>query len=225
MKTIVIGAGKIGYNLLKILTERGYDVTMIEKDKETCMKIAEDINTDIIWGDGTDPEVLKDAGIDKAEIIAAVTGNDEENLVICQIAKLNQNLKRTIARVNNPKNNEMFKQLGIDNTVCSTQVIANLVEFSFDKENYTILNTFERGAMILAELIIRETTFWCNQRIKNLKLPNECVLVSVVRGEMVIYPRGNTQILKNDRVLIITNKQVLVELAGELYHGGTHKWR
>ncbi|HEX3078703.1 MAG TPA: NAD-binding protein, partial [Lachnospiraceae bacterium] len=91
MKIIVIGGGKIGFNLLKILKERDHQVTLIEKDKGTCMKIAEDMDTDIIWGDGTDLEVLKDAGIEEAEIVAAVTGSDEENLVICQIAKLSSN--------------------------------------------------------------------------------------------------------------------------------------
>ncbi|MGB4440237.1 MAG: NAD-binding protein, partial [Sedimentibacter sp.] len=109
MKTIIIGGGKVGSNLFKILKEKNYEVTVIEQDKDTCLKIAEDISADVICGDGTDLEVLKDAGIEEAEIIAAVTGTDEENLVICQIAKISFNTKKTIARVNNPKNIKMFK--------------------------------------------------------------------------------------------------------------------
>ena len=224
MKTIIIGGGKIGYYLFKTLKERGYKVTIIERDKETCMKIAEDFNADVIWGDGTNLEVLKDAGIEEAEIIAAVTGTDEENLVICQIAKLSFNSKRTIARVNNPKNTTMFKNLGIDNTVCSTEVIANLIEYAFDKDDYRIISTLERGSMVLAELLIKENNLWCNKRVKDLILPEECVFVSVLRGESVIYPRGDTQILPNDKVVIITNKSVLPVLISELYEGGNKKW-
>ncbi|MEG2774866.1 MAG: TrkA family potassium uptake protein, partial [Acetivibrio sp.] len=190
MKSIVIGGGKIGYNLFKTLKDAGHEVVLIEKNKEKCIAIAEDINEDIIWGDGSDLDVLRDAGIEEAEIVAAVTGTDEENLIICQIAKISFQTQKTIARVNNPKNTKMFKQLGIDNTVCSTEVIANLIEYELDKKEYHILNTFERGAMILVELTIQSNNVWCNQQIKTLDLPEECVFVSVIRGEKVIYPKG-----------------------------------
>lgn len=224
MKTIIIGGGKVGYNLLKTLKERDYDVTLIERDKETCMKIAEDFNADVIWGDGTNLEVLKDAGIEEAEIIAAVTGADEENLVICQIAKLSFNTKKTIARVNNPKNMTMFKKLGIDNTVCSTEVIANLIEYAFDEDDYRIVSTLERGSMVITELFIREDNLWCNKMVKELILPKECVLVSILRGENVIFPRGDSEIYPEDKVVIITNKSALSVLITELFEEGNKKW-
>ncbi len=224
MKTIIIGGGKIGYNLFKTLRERDYEVTLIERDKDTCTRIAEDFDTDVICGDGTNLEVLKDAGIEDAEVVAAVTGTDEENLVICQIARLSFQPKKTIARVNNPKNMIMFKNLGIDNTVCSTQVIANLIEFSFDKDDYRIVNTFERGAMILAELSIRENNPWCSKTVKELELPKECVIVSILHDDSVIYPRGDSLIVQNDKILIITNKTVLSTLVMQLYDGGNRKW-
>lgn len=221
MKSIIIGGGKIGYNLFKTLKERGHKVTLVERDKDTCLRIAEDINANVIWGDGTDLEVLKDAGIEDAEIIAAVTGTDEENLVICQIAKSSFSNKKTIARINNPKNIAMFKTLGIDNTVCSTEVIANLIEFELEKENYRIVKTFERGSMLLAEVMVDQNNPWCDKMVKDLELPQECVFVSVLRAEKVIYPRGDTQILNNDKVIIITNKPVLSVLVKKLHNGGT----
>lgn len=221
MKSIIIGGGKIGYNLFKTLKERDHQVTLVERDKDTCLRIAEDISANVIWGDGTDLEVLKEAGIEEAEIIAAVTGTDEENLVICQIAKLSFNNNKTIARVNNPKNMIMFKMLGIDNTVCSTEVIANLIEFELDKEDYRIVKTFERGAMVLAEIFIDKNSLWCGKMVKDLALPEECVFVSVLRGEKVIYPKGDTQILNSDKVLIISNKPVLSILVKKLHNGGT----
>jgi len=132
MRAIVVGGGKVGYYLVKTLKEKKYRVVLIEKEIKLCEKIAEDLEVDVICGDGSDVEVLKDAGIEKAEVVAAVTGKDEENLVICQMAKVNFNINKTIARINNPKNIAIFKALGVDKTVCSTQVICNLIEGEFD---------------------------------------------------------------------------------------------
>jgi len=220
MKSIIIGGGKIGYYLLKTLKERKYDVVLIERDKNTCQKIAEDLDAGIICGDGTDIDVLKDAGIDDAEVIAAVTGTDEENLVICQIAKSSFNVAKTITRVNNPKNITMFRALGVDKIVCSTEVIANLIEYEFDKDNFKIIQTFERGSMILAEIKIDKEDIWCDNLIKDLDLPGECVFTSILRSERVIYPRGNTRILESDNILVVTNNSGLLELKKKHPCGG-----
>lgn len=220
MKSIIIGGGKVGYYLLKTLKKRGYNVILIERNADICQKIAEDINAEIICGDGTDLDVLKDAGIQEAEIVAAVTGTDEENLVICEIAKVSFDINKTIARINNPKNIAMFKALGVDKTVCSTEVIANLIEYEFDKDNFKLIHVFERGSMILVEIIIHDDDGWCNQFIQNMDLPTECVITSILRDEKVIYPRGDTQFLKNDKVLVITNKTALTKLKKYLSRGG-----
>lgn len=221
MKSIIIGGGKIGSNLFKTLKEKNHKVTLIERDKDTCLRIAEDTCGDVIWGDGTDLEILKEAGIEDAEIIAAVTGTDEENLVICKIAKVSFDIPKTIARVNNPKNTAMFKTLGIDNTVCSTEVIANLIDFELNKDNYRIIKSFEKGSMILVEIMIDSSNNWCDMEIKSLQLPDECVIVSVLRGENIIYPRGNTEILSGDKVLVITNNHVLSRLIKNNFKGVT----
>lgn len=137
MKAVIVGGGKVGYYLFKTLNKKRYDVVLIEKDKIICEKIADEIDGNIIWGDGSDIQVLEDAGIDKAEIVAAVTGKDEENLIICQIAKIDFNIKKTIARINNPKNIQVFKALGVDKTVCSTEVISNLIEDEFENDQFS----------------------------------------------------------------------------------------
>ncbi len=220
MKSIIIGGGKIGYYLVKTLKERKYDVVLIEHDKCLCQTIAEDFNINIICGDGTDIDVLKDAGIDEAEVVACVTGTDEENLVICQIVKATFNVSKTIARINNPKNIAMFKALGVDKTVCSTEVIANLIEYEFDKDNFKVIQSFERGSMILVEIKIDKDNNWHGNFIKDLELPEECVITSVLREEKVIYPRGNTRILELDNILVLTNNTGLIELKKQCYHGG-----
>ena len=212
MKSLIIGGGSIGYFLLKTLTERGYSVVLIERNERICQKIAEDIEADVLCGDGTDLDVLRDAGIEDAEVVAAVTGEDEENLVICKIAKINFDVNKTIAKVNNPKNMAMFKALGVDKTVCSTEVIARLIQYEFDKDDFKIVQVLERGSMLLVERTIDENSPWLNCTVKDLDLPAECVIASIIRDEKVVFPRGSTQILINDSILIITNKNALAEL-------------
>jgi len=219
MKSIIIGGGKIGYYLLKTLKGKKYNVVLVERSKYTCQSIAEDIDADVIYGDGTDIDVLKDAGIGEAEVVAAVTGSDEENLVICQIAKTTFNVSRTIARVNNPKNMSMFKALGVDKTVCSTAVIANLIEYEMDKDNFKIIQTFERGAMILVEVKVEKGSIWRDRFLKDLDLPDECVFTSVLRSEKAIYPRGNTRITEDDNILVLTNNSGLSELKKRFKEG------
>lgn len=133
MNIIIIGGGKVGYYLLKSI-QNNHDAILIEKNRTLCEKIAEEFSNTVLWGDGTSLEVLKDAGIDDCDILAAVTGKDEENLIICQMAKLNFGMKKTIARVNNPKNIQVFKKLGVDQIVCSTEVISNFIELSFEEQ-------------------------------------------------------------------------------------------
>ena len=220
MKSIIIGGGKIGYYLLKTLKEKNYNVVLIERDENICQSIAEDIDADIICGDGTDVDVLKDAGINEAEIVAAVTGADEENLVICKIAKSTFDISKTIARVNNPKNMSMFKLLGVDKTVCSTAVIANLIEYEFDKDNFKIIQAFERGEMILVEIKIDKNSIWMDNFVKDLNLPDECVMTSILRNDKAIYPRGNTRIIENDNILVLTNNRGLLELKKQNKNGG-----
>jgi trk system potassium uptake protein TrkA len=205
MKTIVVGGGKVGYYLVKTLKEKKHKVVLIEKDITICEKIAEELQVDVICGDGSDVDVLQDAGIEETEVVAAVTGKDEENLVICQMAKVNFNINETIARINNPKNIAIFEALGVDKTVCSTQVICNLVEGEFNSEPLKIIESINKGQMILVEAKIDSESAWKDKSIDQLKLPKECLILSIIRSEKVIFPRGSIDIKEGDKVLIITN--------------------
>jgi len=205
MKAIVVGGGKVGYYIYKTLQEKHFEVVLIEKDKNICRRIAEELNGEIICGDGSELEVLQVAGIQDAEVVAAVTGKDEENLVICQMAKIDFNISKTIARINNPKNRPIFNALGVDRTVCSTEVIANLIEDEFENDNVKIVQTLDRGEMLLLEASIEKKSKWKGQLISELNLPNECVIASILRKDTVVFPRGHIEIKEGDKVLIITN--------------------
>lgn len=207
MKAIIVGGGKVGYYLFKTLNKKHYDVVLIEQDKCLCEKLADEIDGNIICGDGSDIDVLKDAEIEQAEVVAAVTGKDEENLVICQMAKMDFNINKTIARINNPKNRKIFKTLGVDKTVCSTEVIANLIENEFESDKVKVVQTLDRGEMIIIEVDISSKSKWRDKLISELELPRECVIVSILRKDKVVFPRGYEKIKEDDKVLLITNKE------------------
>lgn len=186
MKALVIGGGKVGYYLVKTLKDKGYKITLIERDKDLCNKIAEELEIDVIYGDGTDIEVLRDAGIYDTEIVAAVTGKDEENFTICQIVKMKFCYCETIARINNPKNRQVFKALGIDKTVCSTEVIANLIESELNNNKIKVVQPLEKGEMILVEAVLDEKSKWKDKTISSIGAPEGCVIVSIYRNDKVI---------------------------------------
>src|SRR3989339_1881163 len=128
MKIIIIGGGKIGYYLAKTLIPFKHDITLIEEQKELCIKVANELNINVLSGDGTNIEILTEAKASEANVFIAVSGKDEVNLIACQLAKRNFGVKRTISRVNNPKNISVFETLGVDFAVSSTSIIADLIE-------------------------------------------------------------------------------------------------
>ncbi|MFQ5880434.1 MAG: potassium channel family protein, partial [Dehalococcoidia bacterium] len=123
MYIIVVGGGKVGYYLAKELVEDGHEVLAIEKDSAKCAAIAEELGDIVLRGDGCEVRVLEQAGMGRADMVIAVTGDDEDNLVVCQVAKHRFGVGRTIARINNPKNELIFKKLGIPTTVSATAAI------------------------------------------------------------------------------------------------------
>ncbi|MDQ3929672.1 MAG: TrkA family potassium uptake protein, partial [Chloroflexota bacterium] len=128
MYVIVVGGGKVGYYLTKTLVHEGYEVLLIEKNLKKVSTYHERFGSVVLEGDGAEMATLETAGAARADVVIAVTGDDEDNLVICQTAKKLFHVPRTIARVNNPKNEEIFKKLGIDVTVSSTNLILNIIE-------------------------------------------------------------------------------------------------
>ncbi|MFA5287624.1 MAG: TrkA family potassium uptake protein, partial [Candidatus Omnitrophota bacterium] len=128
MYIIIIGAGKVGYFLAKRLVNSKHTVSIIDRNKLICEDAAKEIEALVINGDGCDPRILEEAGILRADVVAAVTGDDEDNLIICQLAKERFNIQRTVGRVNNPDNEHTFSELGIDIPVDSTKIIAKIIE-------------------------------------------------------------------------------------------------
>jgi trk system potassium uptake protein TrkA len=220
MYILIVGAGKVGYFLAKRLVAGKHTVGLIEKDKGICEEVAKEIEALVINGDGCDPRILEEAGIECADVVAAVTGEDEDNLIICQLAKERFSVRRTVARVNNPDNEFTFSELGIDVPVDSTKIIAKIIEEEASFSDFVNLMSFKRGKLAIVRVDLPEDSPAINKQVKDIELPADSVLVSIVRGEEVIVPKGNTVLRPGDDVIALTlignEPQLLNLLAGTL---------
>ncbi|MFW6238488.1 MAG: potassium channel family protein [Halanaerobiales bacterium] len=207
MNIIVVGGGKVGYFLVKTLVEN-HDVTLIEIDRDVCREISNELGIPVINGDGSKLSVLRDAGASRADVMVAVSGRDQDNLVTCQIAEKKFSGIRTIARVNNPKNKKAFEKLGVDISISSTSIIAQLIEEEVATEDIFTLLTFKQGSMAIVELDIPSTSAIVNKKIVEVApdLPENTVLVSIIRKDEdeVIFPKGKTIFRGGDSVLAVT---------------------
>ncbi len=215
MYIIIIGAGKVGYFLAKRLAQGGHTVSIVDKDKISCEEVARDLEALVINGDGCEPRILEEAGIERANVLAAVTGDDEDNLIICQLAKEKFGLQRTVGRVNNPDNEHTFSELGVDVPVNSTTIIAKIVEGEVSFSDFVNLMSFQRGKLAIVRVDLPQDSPAINKEIKDIQLPADSVLVSIVRGEEVIVPKGDTVLRPGDDVIALTligNEPQLLEL-------------
>ncbi|MFH0763364.1 MAG: TrkA family potassium uptake protein [Candidatus Omnitrophota bacterium] len=220
MYIIIVGAGKVGYFLAKRLCQGGHTVSIVDKDKVICEEMARELEALVINGDACEPRILEEAGIERADVLAAVTGDDEDNLIICQLAKERFNLQRTVGRVNNPDNEHTFSELGVDVPIDSTTIIAKIVEGEVSFADFVNLMSFQRGKLAIVRLDLPEDSPVINKEIKDVRLPTDSVLVSIVRGEEVIVPRGDTVLKPGDDVIALTvignEPELLKILAGKL---------
>lgn len=220
MYIVIVGAGKVGYFLAKRLCQSKHTVSIIEKDKLICEETAKNLEAMVINGDGCNPNILEEAGIERAEVVAAVTGEDEDNLIICQLAKERFHIHRTVGRVNNPDNEHTFSELGIDVPINSTNIIAKIIEEEVSFSDFVNLMSFKRGKLSIVRVDLPQDSPAINKEVKEIKLPPDSVLVSIVRGEEVIVPKGNTVLKPGDDVIALTvignEPQMLDMLVGKL---------
>ncbi|MFH1457671.1 MAG: NAD-binding protein [Candidatus Omnitrophota bacterium] len=220
MHIIVVGAGKVGYFLAKRLCQSKHRITIVERDKPTCEQIAKELEALVMNGDGCDPRILEEAGIAQADVVAAVTGDDEDNLIVCQLAKERFGIQRTVGRVNNPDNEHTFAELGVDVPVDSTKIIAKVIEEEVSFSDFVNLMSFKRGKLAIVRVDLPKDSPAINKEVKDIQLPPDSVLVSLVRGEEVIVPKGNTVLKPGDDVIALTlvgnEPQLLNLLVGKL---------
>ncbi len=216
MYAIIIGGGKVGYYLVKDLLAKGHEVTVIERDEPKCRRLAEEFGTIVLEGDAN-PALLEQAGAARADMLLAVTGEDEVNLVVSLLAKRLFKVPRVIARVVNPRNRSVFNQLGVTFTVSATDIITSLIEQEAITQEVVPLLSLQRGELEIVEMHLPSTSPVLKLPLRELALPPDSVLISIIRGDRIIVPKGDTVFQINDTVLALTVTARVEELRKVFY--------
>ena len=205
MYIIVIGGGLVGYYLTKALLSEGHEVLIVEKDSGICETIVDELGSICLRGDGCEAVTLTEVGTDRADMLIAVTGDDEDNLVACQLAKHMFHVPRTISRIRNPKNEVLFKKLGIDVTISSTNVILEHIEEKVPTHSLTRLMAIEDKGLEIVEVKIPPKSATAGKMVKELALQPETVLSLILRkGRKPIIPAVDTVIQADDQIIAVT---------------------
>jgi trk system potassium uptake protein TrkA len=204
MYAIVAGGGKVGYYLAKELVEQGHEVLVIERDAKQCAVIQEDLGDIVMEGDAAEASVLAEAGTARADVIVAVTGDDEDNLVISQVAKKRFQAPRAIARINNPKNEQIFRKLGIDATVSSTDVILGVLEQELPAHAIVPLLRLRHADVEVVETVLDDQAPVVGRPLRDLNLPPDCTIGLIIRGGAPIFPNPDTRLAAGDEVIALT---------------------
>jgi len=213
---IVVGGGRVGYYLTKELLEAGHELVVLEKDQRRARQIADELGSIVLARDGSEGKHLAEAGANRAQIVAAVTGDDEDNLVICQMAKHHFEVPRTIARVTNPRNEPLFKHLGIDEIISPTRMALAAIEQDIPVHELLSLAQLEGGELELLEAQLADGSPAIGRKPADIHLPDGCSLFVLIRGDNAQPIRPETIFEKGDKVLAISRRECAVDLRREL---------
>jgi trk system potassium uptake protein TrkA len=208
MYIIIVGGGRSGYNLLKALLNEGHEVLVLEKDSRICKTITDELGSVCFRGDGCEAATLAEVGTGRADMVVAVTGDDEDNLVACQVAKHKHNVPRTIARIRNPQNAALFKKLGVDVTVNSTDLILEVIEREVPTHPVTQLLSIEEKGLVIVDVKITPGSSTVGKTVKDLSLPKESKLAIIIPGQGNAHvPTASTVLLVGDQVIAVTTPE------------------
>jgi trk system potassium uptake protein TrkA len=203
MYLIVVGAGKVGVNLVRELEDKGHEVTLIERTRSRYISVEQEFEHRVQYGDASELWVLERAGIVRADMVIAVTGDDEDNILICQVAKEKYGVDRIIARVNNPRNRPHFDLLGISPVVSATGLILNLIEHQVPHHDLVRLLDLESEKIEIIELRIPEDSPIAGRRILEIETPVRTLLISVLRGGAGFVPDAESVLEAGDDILAV----------------------
>lgn len=214
MKVIIIGGGNVGAYIAKLLLDNNCSVRVIENRENVLSKLMKEVPEDIVvYGSGTDPNVLEACGIREIDVVVAVTGADETNLVASTIAKFEFEVPRVIARVNNPQNAWLFNSsMGVDVGINQADLMAHLVVEEMDVKNVLTLMKLNRGDYSIVQVKVDDESEAVNKTLKDLVIPTNAVLISIFRGKEVMIPRGDTVINSGDIILALADKEAQISI-------------
>ena len=216
MRALVIGAGKVGWNLTRELLDKGHEVTLIESSRHRYEIVEEELERGVIYGDASELWLLEQAGIEEMDIVITVTGDDEDNILISQVAKEKYKVPRIIARVNNPRNRRHFELLGIRPFVSATDLILRLIEHEMPGYGVSHLLDLPEEGLEIIEAELPDDSPVVGVSVGDLDLPEGSLLISVVRGGKGFVPRPETVLEAGDEVLAVLDpgceKQLMTAL-------------
>jgi len=218
MYVIIVGGGKVGTYLTSLLLAEGYRVKVLEARRDELPRLQQDLPTEVVvLGNGTDPNVLEGAGIRQANVVAAVTGDDETNLVIASLARFEFNVPRVIGRVNNPKNAWLFTPaMGVDVALNQADLMARLIAEEMSLGDMMTLLKLRKGQFSLVEEKVHPTAVAAGKALRDLNLPSECIIVALIRKGQLIMPHGDTVLQPADEVLAVVHASKVTQLAAAL---------
>ncbi len=212
MYIIIIGAGKVGWNLGRELLEKGHEVTLIDNDRDRFLTVEQELEHNVQYGDASELWVLERAGISRADLVIAVTGDDEDNMLICQVAKEKYLVERIIARVNNPRNRQWFELLGIKPNVSATDLILRLIEHEVPEYGLVHLLDLPEERLEIIEMLLSDQSPAAGQRVGDLNLPDGSLLISVLREGRGFVPGPDTVLESGDEILAVLDPGVEEDL-------------
>src|SRR6266566_1293451 len=207
MYIIIGGGGDVGYYLTKSLLNQGHEVLLLEKGATRYQALSEELGQSVVRGDACEARTMEEVGVNRADVVIAVTGEDEDNLVICQMAKKRFNVARTIARLNNPKNDLLFQKLGIDVTVSPTRSILSLIEAELPGTTFVTLMTLKRAGLEIMEIRVPTDSPIAGKTLSAINLPRSGTIALIIRDNEYIFPTADTKILANDEVYALVNRE------------------
>lgn len=219
MRVIIVGSGKIVYYLARQFAKKRIEALVVTPDQKEAKDLAQRVGKPVMVGDATDPHILEEAGALRVDAVLALTPHDEDNLAVCQIAKKMYKVPRTIALVNDPENEAIFHKLDVSVAISATRILSILLEEQAGFEEIGKIISVSEGNVSVSEVILREGAPADGAEISTIAFPEEALIGGVIRSGRVLIPKGNTQLLGGDRLIVIATEtsfdQVLHVLTGE----------
>lgn len=213
MYMILVGGGNVGLALGKRLLSNGNEILLLEKDPQTALRLSALIGeNNVAVGDGCEMSVQKEIGFGRADVVIAVTGEDEDNLVVCQMAKEVWHVDRVLARVNEPDHESIFQRVGIDDTVSATGIIYSLLEQSILTDTVLPVGALGRGNIEVVEVRLSSRSPAANKRVRELRLPPQTNIAWVLRGDQGLSVDGDTELLIDDVIVALIPRERANEL-------------
>jgi trk system potassium uptake protein TrkA len=200
---VIVGAGKVGLNVARSLTALGHEVALVESRRSRHVLLARALGERLLYGDGTEMDTLERAGIARADLVVAVTGDDEDNVVIALVARLEYGVAKVVARVNDPRNQKTFDLLGIDATVCATTLLMSLIQHELPGHHYVPLLQLRREGIDLVEIEVSHESPGAHLPIGEIRLPKGVLLAAVLRGGRALLARPQEVLLPGDQALFV----------------------